>query len=93
MKVLGIVLKVLSKIFEVVPLAVRVAEAMGAILMPGEKTGKQKMEAVRKVVRDSILASELVAGKQIVDEVVLDQGIEEITEGTLKVMQAIREPK
>jgi len=90
MGVLGVFLNVITRIFSVLPLAVQVAEILGGLFKPGEKTGAQKLQAVRAVVKQAIQASELVAGKDIIDEQLLDQGIEEITNGAVKVLNAVK---
>ena len=92
MGVLGVFLKILPGIFQVIPLAIAVAEAMGKLLKPGQKSGAEKLAAVKLVVRNALEASEILSGKQIVDERLLDQGIEEITNGAVKVMRAVAEP-
>jgi hypothetical protein len=92
MGVLGVFLKVLGGIFNVLPLAVSIAETVSKILKPGQKTGAEKLIAVKQVVRNALVASELLSGKQIVDENLLDQGITEITNGAVKVMKAVEQP-
>ena len=90
MGALGTFLKVFTRILQVLPLAVQVAETMSSIFRPGEKSGPQKLNAVQAAVKQAILASELVVGKDILDEELLDQGITEITNGAVKVMNAVR---
>ena len=90
MGLLGVFLKVITNIFSVLPLAVQVAEILGGLFKPGEKSGAQKLQAVRAIVKQAIQASELVAGKDIIDEQLLDQGIGEITNGAVKVLNAVR---
>ena len=90
MGVLGVFLKVITQIFSVLPLAVQVAEILGGVFRPGQKSGAQKLEAVRAVIKQAIQASELVAGKEVIDEQLLDQGIGEITNGAVKVLNAVR---
>ena len=90
MGVLGVFLKVITQIFSVLPLAVQVAEILGGVFRPGQKSGAQKLEAVRAVIKQAIQASELVAGKEVIDEQLLDRGIGEITNGAVKVLNAVR---
>jgi hypothetical protein len=90
MGVLGVFLKVITNIFSVLPLAVQVAEILGGLFRPGQKSGEQKLQAVRAIVKQAIEVSELVAGKDIIDEQLLDQGIGEITNGAVKVLNAVR---
>lgn len=90
MGVLSVFLKVITQVFSVLPLAVQVAEILGGLFRPGEKSGAQKLLAVRAIVKQAIQASELVAGKDIIDEQLLDRGIEEITNGAVKVLNAVR---
>jgi hypothetical protein len=90
MGVLTVFLKVATQIFNVIPLAVQIAEIIGGLVKPGQKTGAEKLAAVKAVVRHALEASELLLGKEIVDEDLLDQGITEITNGTVKVLNAIK---
>ena len=83
-------LKVLTKIFQVVPLAVQLADTFGGLFRPGLKSGPDKLLAVKAAVKESIMASEIIVGKDILDEELLDQGITEITNGAVKVMNAVR---
>ena len=92
MGVLATFLKVLSGIFNVLPLAVSIVETVAGIFKPGQKTGPEKLAAVRAVVRNALVASELLSGKEIVNEALLDQGITEITNGTVKVLNSIKPP-
>lgn len=92
MGVLATFLKVLSGIFNVLPLAVSIAETIAKLLKPGQKTGAEKLAAVKAVVRNALVASELLSGKEIVNEDLLDQGITEITNGAVKVLNSIRQP-
>lgn len=92
MGVLATFLKVLSGIFNVLPLAVTIAETIAKLFKPGQKTGPEKLAAVKAVIRNALVASELLSGKEIVDEVLLDQGITEITNGAVKVLNSIKPP-
>ena len=92
MGVLATFLKVLTGIFNVLPLAVSIAETIAKLLKPGQKTGAEKLAAVKQVVLQALTASEVLAGKEIVDQALLDQGITEITNGTVKVLNAIKPP-
>jgi hypothetical protein len=92
MGVLATFLKVLSGIFNVLPLAVSIVETVAKLFKPGQKTGPEKLAAVKLVVRNALVASELLSGKEIVNEDLLDQGITEITNGAVKVLNSIRQP-
>ena len=89
MHALSVFLKLLPRIFEVIPLAVQVAEVLARLLRPGVKSGEFKLQAVKEVVRNAVLASELVSGRDIVDDALFDQGITEITNGAVKVLKAV----
>ena len=92
MGVLTVFLKVLSGIFNVLPLAVSIAETIAGLFKPGQKTGAEKLAAVKAVVLNALEASELLAGKEIVDRAKLDEGITEITNGAVKVLNAVKQP-
>jgi len=92
MGVLVTFLKVLTKVFNVLPLAISIAETLGKLFRPGQKSGPEKLAGVKEVVRDALAGSELLTGKEIVDEDLLDQGITEITNGAVKVLNAIKQP-
>lgn len=92
MGALSVFLKVLTGIFQVIPLAVTIAETIAGLFKPGQKTGADKLAAVKAVVRDALVASEVLAGKEIVNEDLLDQGITEITNGAVKVLNAVKQP-
>jgi hypothetical protein len=91
MNVLATFLKVLTGIFNVLPLAISIAETIGRLFRPGQKSGAEKLAAVKQVVRNALVASELLTGKEIVNEDLLDQGITEITNGAVKVLNAIKQ--
>lgn len=88
MGVLGVFLKIVSTIFTVVPVAIRVANAVADLLKPGEKTGPAKMAAVKAMVMSAIEGAEIITNRDLVDNTLLDQGITEVTEGTLKILKA-----
>ncbi len=90
MGTLSVFLKVLGGIFQVLPLAVSIAETVAKLFKPGQKTGAEKLAAVKQVVLNALTASELLSGKQIVDEALLDQGITEITNGAVKILNAVK---
>jgi len=90
MGLLGVFLKVLGRITGVIPLAVEIAELAGALFAKGQKSGPLKLQLVRQAVRRSLEASEILVGKDIVDEALLDEGITEITNGAVKVMKAVQ---
>jgi hypothetical protein len=90
MGILTTFLKVLTGIFNVLPLAVTIAEAAGKLFRPGQKSGADKLALVKQVVLNALTASEILSGKEIIDQAELDQGITEITNGTVKVLNAIK---
>lgn len=92
MGALSVFLKVLGGIFNVLPLAVSIVETVAGLFKPGQKTGAEKLAAVKAVVRNALVASELLSGKEIVNEDLLDQGITEITNGAVKVLNSIKQP-
>jgi len=92
MKYLATFLKVLTGIFNVVPLAVSIAETIAKLLKPGQKTGAEKLAAVKQVVLQALTASEILSGKEIVDQAELDKGITEITNGSVRVLNSIKQP-
>jgi hypothetical protein len=47
---------------------------------------------VKQVVLNALTASEILSGKEIVDQAKLDEGITEITNGAVKVLNAIKQP-
>jgi hypothetical protein len=92
MGVLATFLKVLTGIFNVLPLAVSIAETLGNLFRPGQKSGAEKLAGVKQVVLNALTASEILSGKEIIDQAKLDEGITEITNGAVKVMNAIKQP-
>jgi len=90
MGVLVTFLKVITKVFNILPLAVQIAELAGKIFRPGEKSGSFKLDVVKQAIRQAIEAAELITAKDLVDEQLLDQGITKIANGTVDVMNAIR---
>jgi len=90
MGALATFLKVLGKITTIIPLAVQVAELAGRIFRPGEKTGSWKLQIVKQAVLQALEAAEILVGKDIVDQALLDEGITEIANGAVKVMKAVQ---
>jgi len=90
MGVLGTFLKVIGKIVGVLPIAIQLAEIIASLVSPGKKTGATKLAAVKAVIQDAIQASEFLAGKDIINEDLLDQGITKMANGAVDVMNAIK---
>ena len=90
MGVLGIFLKVLGKILEVVSVTAPIAELAGQIFRPGQKSGPEKLTLVRKAIKQALLSSEFLAGKEIVDEDLLDSAIADFASGAAKIEKATR---
>jgi len=93
---MGVLLKFLSilgKITGVLPMAISIAEVIGGLVKPGQKTGAEKLAAVRAVIKDTIKTSELVAGKDIIDEDLVDQGIEQMINGAVDIMNATKQKR
>lgn len=83
-------LKILGKILTVVQTAAPLAEIAGRVLMPGRKTGPQKLQIVRESIKQTLLASEIVVGRDIVDEELLDSAIDDFAAGASKLEKALR---
>lgn len=64
MGVLTTFLKVLSGIFNVLPLAISIAETIAKLFKPGQKTGAEKLAAVKAVVRNALVAWDSSAGRK-----------------------------
>lgn len=92
MGVLGTFLTVLTKIFQVATLAGPLAEIAGQIFKPGQKSGPEKLAILRQAIRQSLLSSEILVGKQIVDEAALDSAIGDFASGIAKVQKAVAHP-
>ena len=90
MGALGTFLKVLTRILQVLPLAVQVADTIGGVFRPGQKSGPEKLLAVKAAVKQSIMASELVVGKDILDEELLDRGITRLANGSVDILNAVK---
>jgi len=90
---MGVLLKFLSilgKITGVLPMAISIAEVIGGLVKPGQKTGAQKLAAVQEVIKQTIQTSELVIGKDIIDEDLLNEGITEMVNAAVKIMNATK---
>ena len=83
-------LSILGKITGVLPMAISIAEVIGGLVKPGQKSGPEKLAAVQAVIRQSIQASELVVGKDIIDEDLLNEGITEMVNAAVKIMNATK---
>ena len=90
MGALATFLKVLGKITTIIPLGVQIAELAGRIFRPGEKTGPWKLQIVKQAVLQALEAAEILVGKDIVDQALLDEGITDIANGAVKVMKAVQ---
>jgi hypothetical protein len=53
------------------------------------KTGAEKFAAARNLIGPILRTSQLVSGKKIADEVLLQKGIDEITQGVVDLLNAI----
>lgn len=90
---MGVLLKflaVFAKITGVLPMAVSIAEVIGGLIAPGQKTGAQKLSAVEAIIKDAIQSSELVLGKDIVDEDELNAGITDMVNAAVRIMNATK---
>jgi hypothetical protein len=83
-------LKVMGKIVNILPISVQIAEVIASLVKPGQKTGAEKLAAVEAVIKQTIQASELVIGKDIIDEDLLNQGITKMVNGAVDIMNATR---
>jgi len=81
-------IKVIGKITVILPLAIQIAELIANLTNPDHKNGPEKFAVVRAVIKDTIQTSELVIGKDIIDEDLFDQGIGKMINGTVDVMNA-----
>lgn len=80
-------MKVLGKImtaFQALPYLMAGVEAI-----KGAGKGKEKKEAVLGFTELSLGISEMVAGKEIVDEKLFREGMDQVMEGQLKIAKAI----
>lgn len=89
MGAIGAVLGVLGKIFNILPLAVQIMELAGSILKPGQKTGPEKAQVVKQMIADAVKGSELVSGKDIVNDDLFNSGLDDLTSGAVKVMKSV----
>ena len=90
---MGVLLKFLSvfaKIAGVLPLAISIAETIGGLVKPGIKTGPEKLAAVEAVIKQTIQSSELVMGKDILDEDLLNEGITDMVNAAVRIMNATK---
>lgn len=55
------------------------------------KTGPEKFQAALNLVGPVIRTSQLVAGKKIADEALLQKGIQEVTQGVVDVLNSIHQ--
>ena len=90
MGVLGVFLKVLTKILEVVTVTAPLAELAGRIFKPGQKSGAEKLALMRQAIKQALLSSEFLVGKEIVDEDLLDSAIADFASGAAKIEKATR---
>jgi hypothetical protein len=78
-KVIQVILKVLPH----VPALVELAEKM-----LGRGTGPQKKEAVRKMLKASLEAAEVVSGRDIVDNEMYEKGVDLMVEGIVLILNS-----
>lgn len=55
------------------------------------KTGPEKFQAALNLVGPVIRTSQLVAGKKIADEALLQKGIQEVTQGVVDILNSIHQ--
>lgn len=83
--------KPFNDVFGRIAAAVQVAEVVvGAIQGPDAKGGADKLKAVAALTRQIIQASELVAGKEIADEVLFGVGSEKIASGVADILNSLK---
>lgn len=61
-----------------------------AVALPGQQTGPQKILALSAQVEDILRQSELASGQEIGDEVLFGKGAQEIAQGVVDAMQALK---
>lgn len=83
MAVLGVLLKNLPTILPIAVEAVKFVERMF-----GKNKGAEKRSVVVSFVRSVVLAAEGIKGSDIVDEDVLSEGIGDIVDGIVKVLNS-----
>lgn len=54
------------------------------------KAGKDKKENVLEIVKNSPVIAELISGKEIIDEDLFNEGLSEINDGYVKIMDSIK---
>lgn len=83
-------LSIFGKVSSVLPLAVSIAETIAGVVKPGQKTGMEKLASVQQVVHDAVQSSNLIAGKQIIDEDLFNQGVTDMVNAAVKIMNATK---
>jgi hypothetical protein len=79
---------IFTKVVQILPLGITAAETVAGFISPGKKTGPQKLDGVKQVVSESLNIAALVAGRQIVDRPLFDQGLEQMIDGGVLIMKA-----
>lgn len=82
---LGGILGGITKAISVLPVAIAGVESIF-----GAKTGAQKKEAVLNTFESGINIAEYIANKEILDEALFREGLDQIVEGQLKIQKAVR---
>lgn len=62
----------------------------GAEAIHGAKTGPEKKGAVLDLAENAIGISEMISGKEIVDEKLFREGLDQVIEGQVKIMKACK---
>lgn len=65
-------------------------EQTAQVFNTAEGTGVQKLEAATPLIADVIKHSELVAGRDVVDEAKFLDGVKQIVSGTVAVLNSIK---
>jgi hypothetical protein len=93
MGLLGTFLSVFGKVVGVLPLAIQIAETVHGIVAPGQKGGPTKLQAVKTAISQAINVTDLVAGKQIVDQAAFGASLEAMINAGVGIMNACRPAK
>lgn len=80
---LGTIISVASNIPQIISLVERIAS-----LFKGSVSGPDKKAVVMALVKDSIMAAEGITDKDIVDEQAFVEGLGEVVDGTVKMLNA-----
>jgi hypothetical protein len=90
MGALAAFLSIFGKVVGVLPIAIQAAETIHGLVAPGVKGGPTKLQGVKTAISQAINVTDLVAGKQIVDQAAFDAGLEAVINGGVAIMNACK---